>query len=280
MAIGQESELMTEPRNSGNRADEVAEAERGADFSSINRSGEPTPTEDVDVTVERAGRDVVVHPNKRLSEQFRKDVGEFRESAKDVLAAQIFDDPTMAQSALEDLARRKSERGSLIYYAITSSFAAAPAGDRLVVQRTTMESAYSCGNCKGKGHIEKECPTCRGAKVEIFHGELEDYEKPCRSCQVIGYANDSGKKVACGHVPCDSCNSSGWAGGVVIPEVSQTEPCWGIVVTVGPQCVNYFPGELVQYSRYAGHTNTTKTGEAYTTMRETEILWHLKELRS
>jgi co-chaperonin GroES (HSP10) len=271
---------MAVPRTTGNRADEIAQQEAGADFSQVNVGGEPVAQPDIDATVRRDGPDVLITPEKLAPSTFTRDVGDFRPSAKDLVAATIFDDPNMlaTHESRADLLKRKSERGRLIYYAITPSFASAPAGDRILVKRTTMESAYSCTNCKGLGHTDTLCPTCKGERVEVFHGEMEDTSLPCRSCQVIGYSNDTGVKFASGFVPCTACNSVGWAGGIVIPEVAQTEPCWGTVVSSGPLCVDYFPGDLVQYSRYCGHTNHMKNGDAFTTMREHEVLWHLKEL--
>src|SRR5262249_47811095 len=152
------------------------------------------------------------------------------------------------------------QRGQLVYYAIRPHTAAAMFGDRILVKRDTMESAYSCRHCRGKGHTEEICPTCKGETQENIGGALH----PCRSCQVLGY--DRENMVPRGFVKCEPCLGSGWAGGIVKPEVAQSAPVCGIVVSVGPDCVNLQLGDRVLHSRYAGHGTDTPEGETYQTL--------------
>lgn len=268
---------MTEPKPSivGNQADEQGAFNKGADFDAVNTSPMPRPAVELEVAVVSEGKNLVITPIERAIQMQRRGFAAIQESPRHLLDAQLFDDPNMveAQRAQQSLIARKSERGQLIFYAIRGSALAAAIGDRLIVKRDTMESAYSCRTCKGKGHSEVQCPTCKGAKEENINGTAY----PCRSCIVLGYSREGSSP--CGFVKCEACQGAGWAGGVVIPEVAQSEPISGVVVSSGPQCVNFFPGDRVLHSRYSGHTSVTPEGDAFTTMHEHEVLWLLRELQ-
>lgn len=262
---------MSEPKNTGNAADELAQHETGADFESVNRSPAPPDVPAIKVHGEYvSAMDLLLRQDIRFPNPSNAP-GELQEGAKEQMAAQIFDDPTMITP--RGKIEKRSERGALVWWAIRPKTAAAMWGDRVLIKRDTMESAYSCRNCKGKGHYDLPCPTCKGKCEEITNGEV----RACRSCQCLGY--DREVKRACGFVLCESCAGSGWAGGIVKPEITQEAPVAGIVVSIGPQCVDLKLGDRVLHSKYAGHTVNTPEGESYTTMHEHEVLWLLRDLK-
>jgi chaperonin GroES len=260
---------MSEPRE-GNRADELAQHEQGADWSTVGTSSAPvSPLADIDVelSLDQQGN-LILSPKRATAEG---GIGDFRESEKDQLAAQIFDDPAMASRLSGDVERAiATDRGRLQFFAYTKHYASACFGDRVMVMRDTMESIYGCRFCKGKGHSEITCPTCKGTRIDI------DGTSDCRSCQVLGY--DREVKHACGYTRCTSCHGAGSAGGIVLPDSVKQSPISGIVVSVGPQCVNLRLGDRVLHSRYAGHTKYAPDGEVFTVMLESEVLELLKEL--
>ena len=271
---------MSEPKNTGNAADELAQQEQGADFESVNRSSAPGYVSPIEVTANVEGGHLVVRKTDQPSPDFRRGVGELEESAQDKMAAEIFEDNTMITPyALGHVSKRKSERGALIFYAIRSSIGAAPTGDRILVKRDTLESAYSCRICRGKGHYDFDCPTCKGTGEERTNG----VQSACRTCKCLGYERASGlgdeKWYSCGKVPCEGCRGVGWAGGIIVPDIAQNEPACGIVVTVGPKCIDVFPGDRVLISKYAGHTTKTPEGDQFTIMHEHEVLELLKDLK-
>lgn len=263
---------MSDPILSGNRAEETAEFENGADFTAINMSAGPLSVEPIEAQVEVSGRDLTIIPT-RITPSMARGVGELRESAKDILAAQLFEDPeSMTPYTQEKIEKAKSSRGSLIFYAIRPNVGAACAGDRVLIKRDTLESTYSCTYCHGKGHSEEICPTCKGEAVEKTNG----IASPCRSCKVLGY--DREEPYCSGRTPCEYCRASGWKGGIVIPDAAKSEPFLGIIVSVGPQTKDSCIGDRVIFSKYAGHTHTTPEGDSFTIMHEHEWLMLLKDL--
>lgn len=256
---------MAEPKTTGNVADEQHQ-----DFSEANSSAAPPTIDPITVDHERVEDGIILRPEHSASKPARG-VGDLQEGAREQMAAQIFEDPTMLAPARGQIEKR-STRGALVWWAIRPNKAAAMWGDRVLIRRDTMESAYSCRNCKGKGHTDEQCPTCKGEALEKINGS----EFPCRTCQVLGY--DREQKHPSGFVACIACNGSGWAGGIVLPEIAQSAPVSGIVVSIGPECVNLKLGDSVLHSKYAGHTVTTPEGESYTTMHEHEVLWLLRDL--
>jgi co-chaperonin GroES (HSP10) len=262
---------MADPKTLGNRADEQGEHESGADFSAINRSPAPEPTDPIHVMVQRDNESLLITEiNRRFENLPTQRRIELQQGPRDLLDAQIFEDPAMLKR-VSGAITRKSSRGALIYYAITPETAVGVWGERVIIKQDSQESAYSCRSCRGSGHTEEQCPTCKGSQIDI------DGASPCRSCWVLGYGRDL--KSPCGFIECSVCKGSGWRAGVVIPEVAQTMPITGIVVSVGPECVNLQLGDRVLHSKYSGHTQTTPDGEFYTVMQEHEVLELLKDLR-
>jgi co-chaperonin GroES (HSP10) len=261
---------VSDPKLTGNVSDELGQAERGADFESVNRSSLLQDVEPLRVTVESDGKDLLLRPEHHQGQQLaRRGPGNLQQSARDELAAQVFADSSMMHPASQRI-QRKPQRGSLVWYSFRKTMAAAMWGDRILLKQDAMESAYSCRNCKGTGHTDEICPTCKGGHTDI------DGVSSCRSCQVLGYGFEA--KHAAGFVPCGSCAGAGWAGGIVVPEVAQSQPITGIVVSIGPECVDLRLGDRVLHSKYAGHAVTTPEGETFTTMHEHEVLWLLRDI--
>lgn len=259
---------MAAPKHIGNAADEQAAHEHGADFEGMNRSAVPESIPAIEVNVNATG-DGLVATRKFANGSMSQSVGEVNEGPLEIINAGIFDDPAMAKRATGDV-MRKADRGKLQFWAMNGRMAGAAAGDRVNIMRDSMESAYSCRWCKGTGHSEDVCPTCKGDKVGI------DGAAGCRSCKVMGYEKENWRSA--GKVQCEYCRGVGHPAGIVIPESAKTAPVSGVIVSAGPNCKLYQWGDRVLYSRYAGHQLDTPDGETYTTMHEHEIIQLLKEL--
>jgi co-chaperonin GroES (HSP10) len=260
---------MSDPKLTGNRAEEMAEYESGKDFDGISVATPPPDGEVLEVDATKLGDHILITPKRNGTASAYNGPGEVQESEKDQIAAQIFDDPKM-NARVSGAVTRKADRGQLQFYAFRSNMAAAVAGDRVKIKRDTMESIYSCRSCKGLGHGKEVCPTCKGTRIDI------DGKSDCRSCKVLGYDREVWRSA--GFVQCESCRGAGSPAGIVIPESAKSAPISGIIVSCGPWCKLYQLGDHVLHSRYAGHTLVTPDGEEYTTMHEHEVLELLKEL--
>jgi co-chaperonin GroES (HSP10) len=252
----------------GNKSDEQGAFEEGADFGALNHSEIPANGEHVDVEVAHDGKNLHLTPTKFKPQKTHAPI-ELHDGPRQMIDATIFEDPSMISRVTGDITR-KSSRGALIFFAVSKHSSIAVWGDRVLIKRDSMESAYSCQTCRGKGHSETQCPTCKGSAIDI------DGKSPCRSCQVLGYGMEA--KRAAGRTICEACSGSGWAGGIVRPEITQSEPITGIVVSVGPQCVNLQLGDRVLHSRYSGHQQSAPSGEFYTVMAEHEVLELVREI--
>jgi co-chaperonin GroES (HSP10) len=261
---------MADPKKIGNAADELGEHLEGKNFGAANKSAMPGEVGPIEVSLLRLNDGLLLTPKRTAQQSLQQTVGDLAAGAKEQLAAAIFEDPAMAKRSSGNIERRP-ERGSLQFYAVHGNMAAAVWGERVMIQRDTMESAYSCRYCKGTGHTEEVCPTCKGDKVGIDTPEVG-----CRSCQVLGYEREV--KRACGFVPCQFCLGAGHPAGIVIPESAKSSPISGIVVSCGPRCINLRLGDRVLFSRYSGHELVTPDGECFFTMGETEVLQLLKEI--
>lgn len=260
---------LAEPKKIGNAADELGEHLEGADFAETNQGAVPPSIDPLQVELKRVHDNLLIVPAQRETRSLQQGVGELREGSKEILAAAIFEDHKMAKRVSGNIERR-TQRGLLQFYAVRETMAAAVLGDRVMIQRDTMESAYSCRHCKGKGHSEAICPTCKGNKIGI------DGAEGCRSCKVLGY--DREVWHSCGYVQCEFCRGVGSPAGIVIPESAKSTPISGIVVSAGGFCVDLQLGDRVLFSRYAGHEMLTPDGESFFTMHEHEVLQLLKEL--
>lgn len=255
---------MAEPKHAvlGNKADEQGAHETGADFDALNHSAIPAQGETLDVNIGEVKGNLHITPTKFRPTKTHAPI-ELHDGPRQMTDAAIFEDPMML-SRVSGAITRKSTRGALIYFAVSKHNRIAVWGDRVLIKRDSMESAYSCQTCHGKGHSEEMCPTCKGSTIDI------DGKSPCRSCKVLGYGME--EKRACGRVICEACSGAGWAGGIARPEITQSEPITGIVVSVGPDCVNLQLGDRVLHSRYSGHQQSAPSGEFYTVMHEHEVL--------
>ena len=260
---------MPDPTKIGNAANELGEHLEGKDFAVTNRSTAPGDVPPIEVEVKHDRRNILMVPAHRNNKSLQQNIGELQEGSKEQLAAAIFEDHSMAKRVSGNI-DRIPERGSLQFYAVRGNMAAAVFADRIMIQRDTMESAYSCRSCKGKGHTEVVCPTCKGNRVGI------DGSEGCRSCKVLGY--DREVWHSSGFVQCEFCRGVGSPAGIVIPESAKSSPISGIVVSTGPRCLNLQLGDRVLFSRYAGHEMVTPDGESFFTMHEHEVLQLLKEI--
>jgi len=254
----------------GNVSDEMGEHESGRTFEGLNRSAAPEAIPHLDVDVSQENGNLRLIPRLENTGSLAQTIGTVQEGPLEQLNAMIFEDPAM-NSRLSGAIERKAERGQLIFYGITPRMTSACFGDRVMVFRDTMESAYSCRYCKGKGHTDEVCATCKGNKVGI-----DTKESGCRSCKVLGYEKEIWRSS--GFVKCAPCNGVGHPAGLVIPDSAKSAPVSGVIVSIGPQCKNLQLGDRVLVSRYAGHTLDTPDGETFITMHESEVLQLLKEL--
>lgn len=260
---------MSAPKHIGNAADEQAAHEQGADFEAINRSALTESVDAIEVDVNAMGDGLLVTRKNGNHGSLQQSVGELQEGPLTMINAGIFEDPAMNSRVSGDVTRAV-DRGKLIFFAMNGRMAAASFGNRIKIMRDTMESAYSCRWCKGTGHSEDICPTCKGDKVGI------DGAAGCRTCKVLGYERTVWRSV--GKVQCEYCRGVGHPAGIVIPDTAKSAPISGIVVSTGPDCKLLRLGDRVMFSRYSGHELVTPDGEVFHTMHEHEVLELLKEL--
>lgn len=279
----------------GNSADEQGAAIAGADFGSMNRAelpeGRPDPVE-VDAQYV-AGDGLTLTPVQEKSNGHFAPV--LHQGPLDILDAQLCEEAAPPESVdlavhrigdieVQANARRLSEitkrspREELVWYGMHPEYYGAASGDRILLRRDIMESQYSCKACKGVGYVEDAdlCGNCVGSASETVRtqaGELATV--PCRVCRVVGFGKEA--SFSCGRVKCSKCNGSGWKGGIVIPEESQTQAITGVVVSVGPDVTNWKIGDRLVFSRYAGHTLTVSKTEDFIWMHQNEPIGILRQ---
>ena len=256
---------MSDPKTIGNRATELGEADAGADHAVLNQGGPAGSSPQLEVEVKSNGLGTFLIPVNGAS--VHKQASEFRQTEQDLAMAQVTDDIAVigSPSRLAQMSKREA-REQLIWYKTPAGFSAAH-GARVLVRRDTVEDAYSCQTCKGTGKSDEKCRLC-GATGKETGG-------PCRSCKVLGYGMS--EQYSSGYRPCSSCQGSGWEGGIVIPDVAQSMPISGIVVSVGPECKLLKLGDRVMFSRFAGHTWSHRGGETTVMMPESDVLNLLTE---
>jgi len=278
----------------GNKSDELGQYEEGRDFEGIQAGRLVERREDVKVRISEAETgDLVITPESR----FRSDSPtKFTESPQEITKAQLFDDPMMERGNSPELllqtamtvlskyavaiSRKTYTRDKLIYVQVNDTETMCAFGDRVIVMQDEIESEYCCQTCAGKGYPEEQvCPRCEGKQVERVVnpqdvGQAMDI--PCRSCRVLGY--DATEWWSSGRVPCAKCRGVGWRGGIIIPHIAQSKPISGIIVSVGPECINTRIGDRVVHSRYAGTTSHCAYG-SFTMMAENEIIGGVMKLK-
>jgi co-chaperonin GroES (HSP10) len=297
----------------GNAATEQGAALDGADFGQMNTAelpeGRPDPVE-VDAEYV-AGDGLTLTPKSYFIPAESNGYGKverqiagnpipfspvLHEGPLDLLNAQLCEEPGPPESTglavqrigdieVEANPRRLSEitkrspREELVWYGMHPEYYGAASGDRVILRRDILESQYSCKACKGNGFEEEAlCALCGGLakeKISPRPGSFEMQEVPCRGCRVIGFGKETG--YSCGHKKCSKCNGSGWKGGIVIPEESQTQAITGVVVSVGPLVDMWKIGDRLVFSRYAGHTLTVSKTEDYIWMHQTEPIGILRQ---
>lgn len=261
----------------GNKANEQAAVEQGADFTELNRSQLPPAGDEIEVVVESQADGIAIRP--RADAPAGRGLGEFQEGPREILRAQMMEEPdttALEVNGIQVLARaervaevaKRPPREMLIWYGAHPDYYMGMTGDRILVRRDTLELEDACKFCHGLGYLEKwECTVCRGEQVVIAqNGEV----RACQACVVLGY--DREQRYSSGHVPCASCKGSGWRAGVIIPEVAETKPITGIVVSLGPDCKLLKLGDRIIHSRFAGHELTVSKTESFVMMREPEVL--------
>lgn len=261
-----EGTILSEPKTIGNRATEQGEADAGADFNGLNQGGPSNPSPQLEVEAKSSELGTFLIPVN--GQPVHRQASEFRMTEQDLAMAQVTDDLEVvgSPSRLAQMSKREA-REQLIWYKTPAGFSAA-FGKRILVRRDTIEDAYSCQGCKGTGKSDEKCRLC-GATGKETGGAA------CRSCKVLGYGMS--EQYASGYRPCSSCKGSGWEGGIVIPDVAQSSPISGIVVSVGPEVTLVKLGDRVMFSRFAGHTWAHRGGETTVMMPEHEILNLLTE---
>lgn len=281
----------------GNTASEQGAALGGADFGQLNHAelpeGRPEP---VEVNAEYvAGDGLVLTPINGKERQCENACDEhpqwsptLHEGPLDILDAQLCEEPEPPESVglavrrvgdveVRANARRISEivkrnpREELVWYGMHPEYYGAASGDRVILRRDIMESQYSCKECRGNGWKEDafDCQNCGGTGKERVKNQAgESSEAPCRACRVVGFQKESA--YSCGKRRCQKCSGSGWKGGIVIPEESQTQAITGVVVSVGPLVDMWKIGDRLVFSRFAGHTLTVSKTEDFIWMHQNE----------
>lgn len=267
----------------GNQADEQGAFEGGVDPAGINRTPVPEGRRaTLEVDAERTEDGMALNPKSEMARALLT----LKEGPTSITSAQLLEEPdeyglevrqingveveATAERAME--ISRRSPREMLVWYGMHQEYFGAVLGDRVIVRRDVLESEYSCKACSGRGYEEDAvCRTCGGMQ-EISRGESM---APCPDCAVLGYAKEA--QWSSGRVPCSVCRGSGWRGGIIIPSVSQAKPITGIVVSLGPECRVLKLGDRVIHSKYAGHELEVSKSEAFTFMRESEVIGILRQ---
>jgi co-chaperonin GroES (HSP10) len=268
----------------GNTATELGAVDSGAEMESINQSRMPSAGGDpIEADV------VLVSDGYRVTPKGDHHPGKFsiEEGPREIMKANLFDEPDVTGLALrrvngvEVVAResrvgelaRRAPRESLVWYGSHPDYYQAMLGDRILVRKDVLELEDACKTCHGRGYDEESpCLNCGGSqKVTI---DIEGNQMPCPRCIVLGY--DREQRWSCGRNPCKSCRGSGWRSGIVIPEVAESKPITGVVVSVGPECRLLKLGDRVIHSKFAGHELTVSKTDSYVMMRESEVLSILK----
>lgn len=256
----------------GNASEELGQFEEGKDFQNIGSVTVSTAPEPISVTVTTSPQGTYLIPQQRTTAEFHRELGELEESPASQIMHELTEEthvPVLCESK-ERLAQ-VTKREHLVWYGIRPNMLGAMNGDRILVEQDTLESEHSCRECKGKGHSEQLCMTCNGTGQD----PQSDLNLPCSSCRVSTF--DEERQYSCGHVPCSSCLGSGWRAGIIIPEIAQSKPVSGVVVSLGPQTQLLRLGDRILHSKYAGNSFTTPEGKTYTMMHESEFLMLLKQ---
>jgi co-chaperonin GroES (HSP10) len=266
----------------GNTATEQGQYENGADFEAINRSRMPSAEGDpIEADVVRVSDGIEITPRERLVPRKFS----IEEGPRELVKAQMFDEPDVTGlelrrvNGIEVVAKdaRVNElsrpREALVWYGSHSDYYQAMLGDRILVRKDVLELEDACKQCHGRGYDEDTpCLNCAGSqKVKI---DIEGNQIACPHCIVLGY--DREQKWSCGRKPCESCRGSGWRAGIIIPEVAESKPITGVVVSVGPECRLLKLGDRVIHSKFAGHELTVSKVDSYVMMGEKEVLSILK----
>lgn len=265
-----------------NSADTLAAAQAGEDLSAINSSTIEGVGDMLSVTVDATPVGTTLTPIGRPSAEFIRGIGELRESPSTALLHQLADDPDQPEEAslirVDDrtLVGRSVQlsvferREQLVWYGIRDNMYYSVLGDRICVRQDTLESEHSCRTCHGLGYDDStECPMCDRGQTQ---GGVE-----CSHCRSTRFGSEN--KQATGYKPCPDCRATGWRNGIVFPEIAQALPITGVVVSIGPECKWLKIGDRVKHSKFAGHTVVTPEHESFTTMRESEVLGLLMEVR-
>lgn len=275
----------------GNTASEQAAHDAGMSFESLNHGSLPESRPDaMEVDAEYVSGDGLTLTPKSV-EGFHRALGDLKEGPMDQLTAQLCEEPDTTALAIRKIGdievqgdpsrlamvSRRNPREELVWYGMHPEYYGAVAGDRIMLRRDILESQYSCKACKGLGYDDGAiCGNCGGhAKETVRNQAGESTEAPCRVCRVSGY----GKEVwySCGKHKCSKCNGSGWRGGIIIPEESQSQAITGVVVSVGPDVRTWKIGDRLMFSRYAGHTLEVSKTESFIMMRESEAIGMLRQ---
>lgn len=278
----------------GNAADEQGAAQSGASFGEMNHAelpeGRPDP---VEVEAEYvAGDGLTLTPRLQNAAPFSPVL---HQGPLDLLSAQLCEevvDPDSVGLAVQRVGDievqanprrmaeivKRSPREELVWYGMHPEYYGAASGDRIILRRDILESQYSCKACKGMGYAEDAavCGNCGGTATESVRTTAGDQvDAPCRVCRVVGFGKESAYST--GRRKCDRCNGSGWRGGIIIPEESQTQAITGVVVSVGPLVTNWKIGDRLVFSRYAGHTLTVSKTEDFIWMHQNEPIGILRQ---
>lgn len=124
----------------------------------------------------------------------------------------------------------------------TPDFAIEASGDRLIIEEDKFRTGTECKTCDGEGHLNVECPNCKGTKLD--DGEV------CRACFVRGVG-------PIGYEPCTDCRGAG--GLIVAPDTAKMRPTSGTIRSVGRDANTDDKGRMITESD--GTTPWLKIGD-------------------
>lgn len=143
------------------------------------------------------------------------------------------------------------------------SLALEATGDQIIVLQDKFRTGYECKTCDGEGYIEGKCGACNG---EGIRGEAL-----CNVCCPKNLLQSGGYRM--GGLICPNCKGMGST--IIAPDIAQRKATSGTIVSIGPECEYFVPGQRVLYSIFAGTEIEFKQKAVVRIMHEHEVMCRL-----
>lgn len=146
------------------------------------------------------------------------------------------------------------------------SLALEATGDQMIVLQDKFRTGFECKTCDGECYTNVICSYCHGIGT-VGEGDLINF---CNVCSNPQLRHGHWRK---GFQPCVDCNGKGAL--LVAPDIAQRKATSGTIVSVGPECEYFQPGQRVLYSIFAGTEIEFKQKAVVRIMHEHEVMCRL-----